>query len=373
MEIRVRKHLLDFERESYVTDCEEEGLRVEEGTAYLDCSLGINPFGYSKEINSARRQFLEYKDVNRYPDYPYNRLKKLLIEYWKEVAYLDVPNIKIGCGSIGIIANINKLFIDSGIKTLGYCPQFTDFMVEVKCCNGIYEYILLKPDNNYRFNSSELISAMTREHRLVYIDNPNNPTGQVIPVSEIKSIAEQARKMDVCVLVDEAYGDFMDEQNSAISLVNDYDNVLVARSFSKGFGLAAYRVGYLITGERIGKYYSKIDYPFAVSAPAEVIVCSVLKDKGFISSSRKSIYDIKKKIVESCSKISVLETDMSIPIMALSHPNKNIDLYSEFKKRGILTEPGEAYVGLGKNSVRLRVSKEAYQISSAIKDIESEI
>lgn len=373
MNIKVRKHLVDFRRESYVTDCEDECLNIEERETYIDCSLGINPYGYPDTINEARKLFYEYKDVNEYPDYPYNQLKKSLIEYWKAVINLKPSNIKIGCGSIGIIANINKMFIDNGAKTLGYCPQFTDFMVEVKCCNGVYNYITLNPEKNYKFDSSKMISAMNDEYKLVYLDNPNNPTGQVISLSKIKDIVEEAEKMNVCVFVDEAYGDFMDKNNSAISLVNDYDNILVARSFSKGFGLAAYRVGYLVTSELIGSYYSKIDWPFTVSTPGQFIASFALKDCNFLDECRKKIQKAKKEIMASCSKIKVYETDVQVPIMVLEHPDRSVDLYNELKKRGILTEPGEAYVELGKNCVRLRVSKEVDKIIRAIKDIEKSL
>ncbi len=373
MEIQVREHLLNFRRESYVTDCEDDKPSVLEGKTYIDCSLGINPFGYPDTIDHARKLFYQHKDINVYPGYPYNDLKDAIAEYWKESARLKTCNIKIGCGSIGIIANINKMFMDKGAKALGYCPQFTDFMVEVKSCNGTFDYIALKPDNNYRFDKQEMITAINGGYRLVYIDNPNNPTGQVTPLSDIEEIVKAAEKMNVCVLVDEAYGEYMNKSNSAISLVNRYENLLVTRSFSKGFGLAAYRVGYLVTGELIGSIYSKIDWPFAVSAPGQFVAPFALKDSTFLEKSRSKIREAKKRIIKACSRIKIFETDMDVPIMVLQHPDEGRDLYAEFRERGILTEPGEAYMELGKNCVRLRVAEEVDRIIHAVRDIEKNV
>lgn len=366
MNFKVREHLIDYTRESYVTD---DGSSIEEG--FVDCSLGINPLGYPEIIDDARKDFYNnYRGINQYPDFPYNQLKKLLIEYWKDISDLKLSNIKIGCGSMGIIANINKMFIDSGSKALGFCPQFSDFITEVKCCNGIYDYISLKQEKSYRFDSIEFLNAINNDYRLIYIDNPNNPTGQVIPLSVIEEIVKKARELNICVFVDEAYGDYMDKENSAIRLVNDYDNLLVARSFSKGFGLASFRVGYLITSEILGNYYSKIDWPFTVSTHSQYIVSFALKDNNFLNESRKKIKAIKEKIINSCSKLRVSETDMEVPIMVLEHPDENVNLFEEFKKRGIISEPGEAYIGLDKNAVRFRVSKEVEEIVKIIKDIE---
>ena len=81
---------------------------------------------------------------------------------------------------------------------------------------------------------------------VIYLDNPNNPTGKIIPLEEIEEVVKKAAELDIAVIVDEVYGDFMSKENSSISLINQYDNLLIVRSFSKGFGLAGLRIGYVI-------------------------------------------------------------------------------------------------------------------------------
>lgn len=362
----VCKHLLNYERESYAEEPGNTGLNDD---SLIDCSLGINPFGYPGLIDEVKEIFFG-KYINKYPEVLYSELKSAIIKYWEEAAELKASNIRIGNGSMPILERINKMFIDGESRVLGYCPQFSDFMVDVQCRGGRYDYVLLKPENNYMFDSSELISAIRPEHKLVYIDNPNNPTGQVIPISVISSIIEEAQKMRICVIVDEAYGDFMAKENSAVSLINKYDNLLVTRTFSKGFGLAGVRVGYLAAGEEISKYYSKVDIPFTVASPAQYLASVALRDKNFLKDCRNKIETAKRALMESCSKIKVLHTDLEVPIMTLAHPDKNVDLYKEFALRHVLTESGKYFIGLGKNYIRFRIPADINSVISVVKDVE---
>lgn len=369
MALNLREHLVDFMRFSYVRHdrCSE----TSNSRNFIDCALGTNPYGYPQIIDEAVN-LLGNIPIDKYPDPLYKELKRKIADYWREVAHIKEPNIKVGNGSIGILEKLNKVFVDKGSRVLGYCPQFPDFMTDVECNGGTYQYIALKPRNNFKFDCDEMVSAMNRDHRLVYIDNPNNPTGQVIPISIVEHIVKQAEKMGICVVVDEAYGDFMDKENSAICLINKYNNLVVLRSFSKGFGLAGIRVGYMVTGELIANYYSKVDSPFTVTAYGKYLAKLALEDREFAGYCRKRIKDAKQKIIKCCTKMRVLETDPEVPIMTLVHPDKDVDLYEEFAKYGVLTESGEDFMGLGKNYVRFRIPLEMDRVIDIINKIEGE-
>lgn len=369
MDLNLKKHLIDFIRLSYVKEDENDAGIDVKGKDYLDCALGVNPFGYPDTVNRVMETF-DINLINKYPDFPYKELKRELVRYWNQAAELKETNVRLGNGSMAIIEKINKMFIDRNSKVLGYCPQFTDFGVDVQCCGGIYDHVDLKVENNFKFNADDLISSLSSDYRLIYIDNPNNPTGQVIPVSVIDDIVKEAEKLGVCVIVDEAYGDFMENKNSAITLVNKYNNLMVIRSFSKGFGLAGIRVGYLVTGDLLSGYYSKVDAPFSVNSFGYYTALLALKDENFINECKEKVRIVKEKIVGACTKINILETDMRIPIMALMYPDSNLNLHKEFRKYGVLTEAGEDFMGLGKNFVRLRVPRNVTKVVDAIREIE---
>jgi histidinol-phosphate aminotransferase len=369
VELKFRDHLKSYCRATYVKD---DGNVDTDGRGFIDCALGINPFGCSPLLKGALGSF-DVTCLNKYPDLNYRELKKDLVSYWRGVAEINSDNIRLGCGSMDILERLNKIFIDRGAKVLGYCPQFTDYMTDVESCGGVFEYAALVPEKNYRFDGEALLSKLDDGHRLIYIDNPNNHTGQVIPLPEIQHVVEEAAKKGVCVVVDEAYGDYVGKEESAISIVMQYQNLAVVRSFSKGFGLAGARVGYMVTGRLIADYYSKVELLFIVSTFGQFAVQVALKDEGFLRDSIRKVRNTKHKILDTLKGIRTLETDLRVPIMTLQHPSEKVDLHEEFYKQGVLTEPGEGFVELGKNSVRLRVPVDAEGIIKVIKNIEEGI
>lgn len=366
MKIQARQHLLNFHKMSYINEDEENEVDIEN---VIDCSLGTNPFGCSKLIDDDIK-LLKTINISNYPEYPYIKLRRKISEYWSDVVDISSNNIRLGNGSMVIMSKINKIFIDTNSLVLGYCPQFTQYITDVRSYGGKYEYVELKNNNNYKFSYQDILNMMTKDHQIIYIDNPNNPTGQVIPISELSVIIEKAEKMNICVIIDEAYGDFMKKENSAINLVKKFSNLFVVRTFSKGFGLAGIRIGYVVCSDQLLEYYQKVNMPFDVNNFGHTIVQMALKDNKFIDESINKIKDLKGRLINSLSKIKVLETDLGVPIMVLEHPDKDVDLHEVFLKHKVLTESGKDFVGLGKNFVRLRINEKTEELIQIVKNIE---
>jgi histidinol-phosphate aminotransferase len=318
-----------------------------------------------------KKQLTVPVQISSYPDPAASELKKAIIEFWRGRAQLKTSNIKVGLGSVELLQNINKAVFDPGDIALGIAPQFTDYISEVEILGGIYEYVPLGLDKDYKFSLDNFLNAMDRKYKLYYIDNPNNPTGQIISLSSIEAILKKAAGFDAVVLVDEAYGDFMDLDKSAVTLANKYDNLLVTKSFSKGLGIAGARVGYLVASEEFCEQYSKVAVPFA-STPGLVLAAAALSDPEFILNCRKWIKERKLAVADAIKKMRYFYTDFEVPIIGILHPDENVDIYEELKKRGIITDRG--FLTLGNNFTRLRVPADGNdRVIAAIKDIESTI
>lgn len=369
MNIKMRRHIRDFNRVSYV---DEGGENIYSERKLIDCSLGVNPFGCSKLISEEKNLFI-IENLNNYPQYPYTELRKEISKYWSDIAEISSDNIRLGCGSMGILNSINMIFVDKEYSVLGFCPQFTEYITDVKSQGGTYEYIELKNNVNFKFDKNKLINSMNDRNQIIYIDNPNNPTGQVIPLSELKEIIEAAESMNICVIIDEAYGEFMSKKNSAIALINKYPNLFVVRTFSKGFGLAGIRVGYIVCSRFLLENFKKVELPFSINTISYSIARMALKDAVFIKESVDKIKEAKSKVIKECSKLRIMETSLGCPIMLMMHPSSEFDLYHAFKKNNVITESGEGFIGLGKNFVRLRVPKETDDLMEVIKSIEKDI
>ncbi|MGI6575717.1 MAG: pyridoxal phosphate-dependent aminotransferase [bacterium] len=371
MDKYIKNYLLNLHRESYVNDPEpllrEQGIDRQQ---VIDCSLGINPFGNSPSLADINN-IITPAILREYPEPNAANLVQELCQTWQEIASLTPGNIVIGSGSMGILEKINKLTLERGRRVLGYCPQFTEYITEVKVSGATYEGITLSPETDFAFSTEQLISQLNSNYTLVYLDNPNNPTGQIIPLNEIEVIVRAAKEKQVMVIIDEAYGDFMDRQNSAIALVNQYDNIVVTRSFSKGFGLAGLRVGYGIMNLSLSEYYCKVNLPFPISTPAEHLAISAVKDQQFLQTCRTAIAREKNKLMKACHKLGlhIAKTDLTTPIMTLGLPEQEINLYTELLRVGIITESGLCFPNLGQNYVRLRVPKDTTPIIERIKHI----
>ncbi|MCG8482010.1 MAG: histidinol-phosphate aminotransferase family protein [Clostridia bacterium] len=348
----LRPNIINLNKSSYAVE-----LDIQDLSKTIDCSTGTNPFGFSKEISKEISSINYFEMIHSYPE-SNNILKDSIITFWKKFVQLDQENIVLGDGSIDILYKINRLFLNSESKVLGYSPQFSDYIDDVNSYGCLYDYSLLLPENNYKFVFETLLKKIRSDYSLIYIDNPNNPTGQIISLSDIEEIVKHAQKNGVCTIIDEAYGDFMNKENSAITLIGKYDNLFVSRTFSKGLGLAGLRAGYLITSKELATHYKKVSNPYSMNAFARYLAIIAIKDTNFINESRRKINQLKSKIIDSMKNFTVLHTDNSLPIMTIKHPNPQIDLQKALLKHNILTVSGRCFMGLDKSSVRLRIPTE---------------
>jgi len=352
--MNIRQGVKQIMRKSY-----EEESGPKEGDI-LDCALGRNSFGTSPRVVEFARQY-DFCNLWDVADTGYIDLKQEICKFWSDNASLGVENIKVANGSAVVLSRFNKLFIEQGVKVLGYLPQFKEYILEVDILGGYYEADPLDPLENFKFNPDRFISKMESDQSIVYIDNPNNPTGQFINLSDIEKIVKEAAEKDIVVLIDEAYGDYVEEKNSAINLVNQYKNLVVTRSFTKGYGIGHFKVGYAILSTELGNYYDRIDLPFSVSTMGSELAVEGLRDRDFIPNLKKQVKAEKKRLIKGLSERGylIVETFESCPIFIVAHGDKDINLKEEFLSKGILTTSGNDYVNMGKNFIRINTPPRA--------------
>lgn len=361
MNYKIKESIANQVKQSYAKEQSSEHDKIK-----IDCGEGVNPLGCSE----LAKKSLKNIDIELINNYPHMNIKNSIIDYWKGNIELNNSNIILGEGSVSLIYVLNRLFINEGTKILGYSPQFSEFVTDLKICGGVYDYVLLESDNNYKFNVEELINKITEEYSVIYIDNPNNPTGQIIPLEEIEKIIVKAKEFDICVIVDEAYGEYMEKNNSSINLINKYDNVIILRTFSKGWGLAGLRAGYMIVDDKLMSYISKITNPYMMTEVSRFIVKEALKDAEFINKTRNNTKEIKEKFLRPWNNLKISETSQYVSIMLVEHKNVQIDLEKEFNKFGIDVVSGNNFIGIDKNAIRFRIPKEE-SVEEVIKAFEN--
>jgi histidinol-phosphate aminotransferase len=236
----------------------------------------------------------------------------------------------------------------------------------------------LKRKHNYKFDSYEFMSmhyiaktyvrASEKEklYNFIYIDNPNNPTGQVIDIADIERIVSEAVKFDITVIVDEAYGDFMEKDNSAVRLFAKYPNLIVVRTLSKGYGLAGLRIGYIIAHKQMIRCMNKMINPYMVGELDREIGAAALSNDGFVESCKADFAEMKKQLREalgcsedcpqgSAGRLHMAETLDTNSLLMLYHDDPDINLRAEFWKRGVLVIDGYDFKGLDSSAARVRL------------------
>jgi len=316
--------------------------------------------GVSERVLEAAARF-EWSAICPYPDPFYKELRQRIVQFWADCAELKTEQVQIADGAIVLLERLNKLFVDPGSRVLGYSPQFTEYVTEIEASGGIYEAVLLRPEENFKFRVERILERMSQEHRLVYLDNPNNPTGQFISLEEMEAIALEAKRKEVAVIVDEAFGDYLEKEKSAINLVNKYPNLIVVRTFSKAFGLAGLRVGYGVFPLELAPFYRKVNVPFVISALSCYLAGEALADQAFIHRCRDIVSREKKRLIEGLRQRGYLisETHDCCPIFLLGCQDETRNLWEELLARGILTEGGRGFRDLGSNYVRVNTPSRA--------------
>lgn len=281
---------------------------------------------------------------------------------------IKLENIAFGSGSMGILRNICEFAIQEKSKVLGIAPQFPRFISEVELKKGLYEAYNLEKTENCKFSIDKFLNKINDSYSLVSIENPNNPTGQIIDITDIEKVVKKAKLNGALVVIDEAYGDYMNISNSAINLVSKYNNIIVIRSASKFYGLPNHRIGYLFASEELIKVYNKVALPFPFSDLSASIFINVLKRRNELENTKKAVIEVNKKIYRSLNSEDYLCTSLETPIFTLKQ-SKYSNLNEVLLKRGIKAEDCGYFLNLDSSYTRIRISKEYKQLIDVIKNL----
>ena len=365
MELKIKKVIRDQIKVSYA----QEGALSEEAF-HVDCGDGINIVSISEKTRHA----FENLDFNLVKGYPHSTgLKEQIVRNWSSCAKLTNHNIVLSEGSFGMICFVNRIFLGDGDKVLGLAPSFSEYESDVKMWGAQYDGVYLKPENNYRFCLQEVLDRIDDSYKLIYIDNPNNPTGQIIPLDQIRAVAQKAAQHNVALIVDEAYGEYMPKENSAVNLMDEFENVIVFRTFSKGYGLAGLRAGYGIVPDLVADCIGNITAPYNISALSRAIAQEVASDEQFLEDVREKTAQVKANFMGPWKNLSLSENGATVSIMLVTHKNPNLDLAQAFADHKIKVVSADSFSGIGKNSVRFRVpaAKDVPEVLAAFQAIDA--
>jgi len=254
-----------------------------------------NPLGPSPKAMEAARRALG--DANWYPDGGSKRLREVLAARFG----VRPEEIFTGLGSSEIIDLASRVLLRPGLEGITSEGSFALFSIAIRASGG---KLILTPQKEFAFDLEAIARAVTPQTRIIYIANPNNPTGTAFGAAEFGAFLKKVPG-DVLIVLDEAYREYADRKDlpDAMKLFREYNNILTLRTFSKVYGLAGLRIGYGIGHPTLVAEMNKLRTPFNVTSVGQAAALAALNDEEHVRKSveinrveRKRLFDGLKKI-----------------------------------------------------------------------------
>ncbi|HTF13690.1 MAG TPA: histidinol-phosphate transaminase [Burkholderiales bacterium] len=293
-----------------------------------------NPLGISPRAKAAIKK--ELAELGRYPDGNAYELKAALSRRH------GVPQecIVVGNGSNDLLEMAAGAFLAPGRAAVYSQHAFAVYPLatQARGATGI-----VVPAKNYGHDLAAMLAAITPETRVVFIANPNNPTGTFIPGAELEDFLARVRR-DVAVVVDEAYTDYLPPnlRYDSVALLKKYPNFILTRTFSKIYGLAGLRVGFGLMQPDVADLLNRVRQPFNVNSLALAAAAAALEDGKFVAKSYK-MNRLGLARLERALKTLGLETIPSCANFVTFRVSRAKTVFEKLLRLGVIVRPLAGY------------------------------
>ena len=310
-----------------------------------ESALGPSPKAI-KEYNKVS------KDFKRYPDTNGTDLRKVIANKFK----IDKNRIILGSGSDQILEFVCKAFIKKNDEVIIPKYSFIIYRIYSKI-NGAK--IIYAKEKNFTISVNDILAKVTRKTKVVFLANPNNPTGTYISKKQLTHLRKKLRS-NILLVVDDAYFEYVKQKDyfSGLKLFSRHKNVLVTRTFSKVYGLAGLRIGWGYASKEIINTLNKIKPPFNVNRPALFAASAAIKDISWLRKEVNHIRKWNKILFNKFKKMKIATNESKTNFLLLNFDRVNISSKKVFQKlanAGILVRTMNIY-GI-KNSLRITIGK----------------
>ena len=275
------------------------GIKKEE---IISFSANVNPLGLSPKVKEELS--LHADCLTRYPDREYTDLRKAIGSY----VNTSFENVWVGNGSSELIALFVKLCNPKHALIFG--PTYSEYEHEIMLYGGKSTYFELRESDNFAPDIDALYEKLSGDIDLLIICNPNNPTSAVISRDVIKGILEKCASLNITVMIDETYMEFVEDYESvtAIALADEFKNLIVLRGISKFFASPGLRLGYCVTSDhKLTSDLRACQIPWSVNSLAEAAGKIMFSDVKYIKDTKAYIAKERRRIYARLLQIPALK------------------------------------------------------------------
>ena len=325
-----------------------------------ESALGVSP-KVKKIISNKNLSFFRYPDP---------KSRKLRMEISKKFK-CNIEKIICGSGSDEIIQMLCQLILKPKDEVI--VPQFSFLMYRIYA-KIVGANVIFSKEKKFKVSVSEIIKKVTKKTKMVFLANPNNPTGTYLNRSELIKLRKKLRK-NILLVVDDAYFEYMKnlDYSSGLDLFKNKENVFILRTFSKIYGLSSLRVGWGYGAKKIIDALNIIKPPFNVNEVAQKAAVESLKDSKFISRSVKHNIFYATKLKFFLQKYGITSNEVSANFLLLNFKEckfKAKYFNEKLKNKGIILRSTENGYKI-KNMLRLSIgsASDNLRFMSAVKSI----
>jgi len=304
-----------------------------------------NPFGASPKAVSAMKKCLG--GVNRYPDSQSYYLKKRLARHFK----LEPANFVLGNGSDELIDVLIKTFVEPDENIVTADTTFLEYEI-IAASND--RKVKKAPLRYFKYDLGAMLKLVDKKTKLVFISNPNNPTGTYVTKYEVAEFLGELPE-DVMVVFDEAYDTFIDVDDypDSLSYLRRKKNVIILKTFSKAYGLAGLRLGYAIANAEAAYFMERVRQPFNVNILAQAAGLAAMDDKTFLKKTRQLTLRGKDFIYQALSSMGLGYLPTVANFILIDTGKDGLEVFKSMLKFGVIVRDMKQY-GL-KNFIRVTI------------------
>lgn len=264
-------------------------------TGIIKLSANENFYGCSEKVYKAIEQ--KYRSIYEYPEMNPVKLKEKIAGKHR----VNLSNVIVGPGSVSIINHLIQSYSKPGDEILTFEKSFVAYG-QLSLMHG--RKCIFASLKDFRCSPENLLPFVNSNTKIIFIANPNNPTGTIISHDELESLLQRLSS-DVLVVHDEAYGEYVHDKSfpDAVALLSKYPNLAILHSFSKIYGLAGLRAGYLIGNVSIISSLSKIHVPYSLNYLTSCAAIAALDDTEFLNMSAQANEKEATFLFEELSKL----------------------------------------------------------------------
>lgn len=323
----------------------------------LDYSANINPLPLPDGMGEYIVRNLDV--LRRYPDREYLELRGAIAAYES----LSADEIIVGNGATELLYLAARALRPK--RVLIPAPSFGDYERVFTGMGTAVDFFPLREEEDFQLQIEPFLTELKKGYQMIILCNPNNPTGKLISIEDLKRIMDTAQKSGIWVILDETFLDFVSDRKkvTALNIIQEYNNLFIVKAFTKFFAVPGLRLGYAIANQGLLARIMPYKEPWSVNALASLLGPWLLKQKGFIKKSREWIHEERPFFLNSLKGVEglkVFDSKANFVLVKLTNPYWKVSgLKAALEGIGVMIRDAGSFRFLDENYFRLAIRERA--------------